>query len=387
MERMATRREFLVQTAAAGMAVMSFQAGHAAKATASSWAASTSRHDGVVQTVLGPLEASKLGFTLTHEHIADGPSYLNKWPKDRGGKAEFVAKAVDRLKLVRAGGVSTIVDLTTYDVWRDIRFLEEVSRQSGLNVIACTGERFFPPISRVSMPARTIEGLTEFFQREIEQGIDGTGVKAGVIKVGIIGKDVTALEETGLRAAARASKATGVPIRTHTDAARRAGESQAVILEDEGVDPARVSFDHSDDSGDMDYFLGLVRRGYSLGMDHVHRGVSAEFKPSFARRTECIKRLVDAGFADKIFLSQDAELGGSLLPEEMKEWRDKIDPPEGMLFSTRKLIPYLKGIGISDQQIHTMTVENPKRFFTVGGSQVAAQRRRADSSEMASTMW
>src|SRR5579863_1960451 len=135
----------------------------------------------MAQTVVGPLDASKLGFTLPHEHIADGPYYLNKWPK--GGRAGFVAKAVEKLKLVQAAGVSTIVDLTTYDVGRDIRFLEEVSRKSGMNMIACTGERFFPPQSpHVSMPARTISGLAEYFKREIDRGIDGTGIKAGVIK-------------------------------------------------------------------------------------------------------------------------------------------------------------------------------------------------------------
>jgi phosphotriesterase-related protein len=215
------------------------------------------------------------------------------------------------------------------------------------------------------MPARTIAGLSEFFIREIKQGIDGTGIKAGVIKIGVITQNVTALEETGLRAAARASKATGAPIRIHTDSAHRAGENIAVILEDEGINPARVSFDHSDGSGEMDYFLGLVRRGYSLGMDHVHRGIAPNSKPSFERRAECIKLLIDAGFAGKIFLSQDCEFGGSLLPEEAKDWRDKLDPPEGMPFTARKLIPYLKQIGVSDHNIHAMTVENPRYFFSL----------------------
>src|SRR5262249_14721231 len=150
----------------------------------------------------------------------------------------------------------------------------------------------------------------------------------------------------------------------HTDAAHRAGESQAVILESEGVDPARVSFDHSDDSGDMDYFLSLARRGYSLSMDHVHRGTGPNVKPSFERRAECIRRLIDAGFADRIFLSQDTEFGGFLLPEKLKDWREKMDPAEGMLFGTRKLIPHLKSVGVSDEQVRMMTVENPKRFFT-----------------------
>jgi len=213
------------------------------------------------------------------------------------------------------------------------------------------------------MPARTIDGLAAFFIKEIEQGIDGTGIKAGVIKIGIITKDPTPLEEIGLRAAARASKATGAPIRTHTDARNRAGESHAAILESEGIDPARVSFDHSDDSGDMDYFLGLARRGYSLGMDHVHRGLN--FKPVFERRADCIKRLIDAGFANKIFLSTDSEFGGSLLPQEAREWRETIDPPDGMLFETRKLIPTLKQMGVSGSDIHTITVENPRRFFSL----------------------
>jgi phosphotriesterase-related protein len=360
---MTNRREFLKRTAATGVSAAIFRP--LAGASEAAGKNELAGHLGTAQAVLGRLDASKLGFTLPHEHIADGPYYLDKWPKAWGGRAEFVAKAVEKLKLVRAAGVSTVVDLTTYDVWRDIRFLEEVSRKSGLNMIACTGQRFFPPISHVSMPARTIEGLTEYFKKEIEQGIDDTSIKAGVIKLGIVAKEPTALEEIGLRAAARASKATGVPIRTHTHAVDRAGESHAAILDDEGINPAIVSFDHSDDSGDMDYFLGLVRRGYSLGMDHVHRGINPNFKPSFERRASCVKLLVDAGFANKIFLSQDSEFGGSLLPEEMKEWREKIDPPDGMLFSTHTLIPYLKHIGVSDRDIHTITVENPRSFFTL----------------------
>jgi phosphotriesterase-related protein len=346
--RVASRRDFLAQAAMAGIAAAISEPAAGAP--------------GVAQAVLGPLDASKLGLTLPHEHIADAPDVLNRWAD--GGRTEFIAKAVDKLKPVRAAGISTIVDLTTYDVGRDIRFLEEVSRKSGLNMIACTGQRFFPPVSHVSMPAHTVEGLTEFFKKEIEQGIDGTGIKAGVIKVGIVAKQPTALEEIGLRAAARASKATGLPIRTHTHAADRAGEEHAVILEDEGIDPARVSFDHSDDSGDMEYFIGLAKRGYSLGMDHVHRGMSQNFKPSFERRAECIKLLIDAGFAGKIFLSQDSEFGGSLLPEKTREWRETIDPPEGLLFTTAKLIPHLKRIGVSDHDIHSMTVENPRRFFS-----------------------
>jgi len=357
-----TRREFLKRTALAGMAAALSKSVDGASEAARPHAPSSGV--GTAQTVLGALDASELGFTLTHEHIADAPNVLKRWPKAWGGRAGFIAKAVDRLRVIKAAGISTVVDLTTYDVGRNVRFLEEVSRKSGLNIVACTGQRFFPPQSRhVSMPARTIAGLAEYFVKEIDRGIDRTDIKAGVIKIGIITGRPTSLEEMGLRAAARASKATGVPIRVHTDAAHRAGESDAVILEDEGVNPARVSFDHSDGSGDMDYFLGLVRRGYSLGMDHVHRGLMANVKPSFERRAQCIKMLVDAGFADKLFLSTDSEFGGSLLPEESRDWRENIDPPEGMLFSALRLLPRLRELGVSSKQIHVITVENPNAFF------------------------
>ena len=359
---MTTRREFLKRAAATGVGAALVRP--LAGASKAAGLDRLSGGAGTVQTVLGALDASDLGFTLTHEHIANAPDVLKRWPKAWGGRAGLVTKAVDRLKVMKSAGISTIVDLTTYDGGRDIRFLEEVSRKSGINMIACTGQRFFPPQSpRVSMPAMTIGGLAEYFIKEIDRGIDGTGIKAGVIKMGIVTNRLTALEEIGLRAAARASKATGVSIRIHTDAAHRAGESDAAILENESVNPAKVSFDHSDDSGDMDYFLGLVRRGYSLSMDHVHRGLIPDVTPSFERRAECMKLLVDAGFTDKLFLSSDSEFGGSLLPQKTRDWRENIDPPEGMLFSTRKLIPRLIELGVSEQQIHVMTVENPKGFF------------------------
>jgi phosphotriesterase-related protein len=270
---MTNRREFLARTAAAGIAAaISIPITRASKAAAPTRLTSKLHRPGVVQTVLGPLEASKLGFTLTHEHI-DGwtPEFQKIWPKSFGGRAGFVAQAVDKLKAVRAEGVSTIVDLSPYDVGRDVRLFEEISRKSGMHIVACTGKRPSPPNST---DARTTEELAELFIREIDQGIDGTDIKAGVIKVATLGNGVTAFKERALRAAARAAKATGVPIETHTRADLRGGEKQAEIFEAERVDPIRVSLGHSDDSGDMDYLRGLTKRGYTLGMDHVNRGLS-----------------------------------------------------------------------------------------------------------------
>ncbi len=169
-----------------------------------------------------------------------------------------------------------------------------------------------------------------------------------------------------MRAAARISKATGIAIETHTRANLRGGEKQAEIFEAEGIDPARVSLGHSDDSGDMDYYLGLARRGYTLGMDHVHRGTSPNFKPRHCRerRAECMKLRIEAGLpADGKLFPEGSEFAGSLLPTEKREWRETIDPPDGMLFDIERLIPRLKQIGVSGQAIRTITIDHPRSFF------------------------
>src|SRR3954471_13901599 len=125
------RREFLAQTAAGAVAVLP-----ASLACASP----VRRAGGMVQTVLGPVDASKLGFTLPHEHLcASSAGFWQVWPEYFGGRAPFIAKVVDKLKAARAEGVTTIVDLTTADLGRNIRLMEEVSRKSGMQIIACTG--------------------------------------------------------------------------------------------------------------------------------------------------------------------------------------------------------------------------------------------------------
>jgi phosphotriesterase-related protein len=349
---MTTRREFLFRTTAAGvLAASPLRIALAANAIAGKDEPKVAR-PGVIETVLGPLDVSKLGFTLSHEHVCFIP---NGHFSDRTAAA---AKMVDKLKEAKAAGVDTIIDLTTADVWCDVRFGEEVSRRSGIQIVVSTGFRFAPESYKV----QTVEQIAEVFIREIEQGIEDTGVKAGVIKAAAVSAAVTPAEEKGFRAAARASKATNVPIETHTDAHHRGGETQADILEAEGVSSARVSLGHSDDNGDVNYLIGLAKRGYTIGIDHVFYGAvkSEKGEPEYMsflrqvlwqKRAGYVKQLIDAGFGDKIFLSNDWELE-----------REKINP-DAFLFNTRRTIPYLTQLGVSQREIRAITVDNPKHFF------------------------
>src|SRR5205807_734581 len=146
-------------------------------------------------------DVSTLGFTLPHEHVcASSAGFWDVWPEFFGGRANFVSKVVDNLKAAKAEGVGTIVDVTPADIGRDIRLLEEVSRKSGVHIIACTGHWLYPSLS---MAARTVEELTDFFVLEIERGIAGTDIKPGVIKVATDRDGVTPFIDRALRAAAR----------------------------------------------------------------------------------------------------------------------------------------------------------------------------------------
>lgn len=292
-----------------------------------------------------PLDASKLGFTLTHEHICRQPQAGSTSPVD------LVDQAVTKLKEARDAGIDTIIDVTPFDVGRDIRFGEEVSRKSGMQIVACTGQHFFAPDS---YNARSVEEITALFIREIEQGIDDTDIKAGVIKVAARSGVMTPAEEKVFRAAARASKATGIAIETHTNSSERGGDAQAAILEAEGLNPARVALGHSNGTDDLDYLIGLAKRGYTLGMDHAFWGMAPGATLSWQKRVECIKQLIDAGFVKQLFLSNDWVFGDAE--------RDKVNP-DGMLFTARKTIPYLNKTGVTDQEIQIITAENPRRFF------------------------
>ena len=161
------------------------------------------------------------------------------------------------------------MDVTTFDLGRDILLIQEVSRDSGVQIIAATGNHLAVPRPFGELPPSVIAPL---YVKEIEQGIENTGIKAGIIKVASDRGGVTQPQEVVLRAAAQAHLATGIPISTHTWSPDKVGAQQVSILEEEGVDLNRVYIGHSNDDTDMDYLLGLLRKGVWLGLDRYPGG-------------------------------------------------------------------------------------------------------------------
>src|SRR5437660_4523524 len=185
-----------------------------------------------VETALGPVATAELGPTLMHEHIVTrSPGVQENWPHlwDRGA---ILALAERKLADLHSRGIRAIVDLTTVDLGRDIDLIAAVARRSRVHVIVATGVWWMP---QRYFSAHGVDAVAALFIRDITQGIGRSGVKAGIIKCATDTAGVTPVIETVLRASARAQKATGVPISTHTWTRGGSGGPQQPIFRRTGA--------------------------------------------------------------------------------------------------------------------------------------------------------
>jgi phosphotriesterase-related protein len=313
-----------------------------------------------IQSVIGPISGDNLGFVLAHEHVvASSPGILQSWPALFGGRENLVNRGVNALTAAKAAGVNTIVDCTTFDLGRDAELLAEVSRRSGMIILACTGIWLDPS---TTIRARTPQQLSDFFIGELNDGIDGTSIRAAVIKVAH-NERVEEFGEVILRAAAAACVATNAPIITHTAAAYRTGEPQSAILEACGVDPSRVAIGHSDDSNELDYLAGLAGRGYYIAMDRLPNGALSEYGgQSVDDRVKMIVSLIDSGFADRILVGHDDPIWAGLLTD-VDQQRHIEANPRMLSFVSQVVLPALSSYGVTDDLLRLITVENPRRWI------------------------
>ena len=313
---------------------------------------------GTVNTVLGPVDASKLGVTLSHEHIATGSAGMHITYPQFFDRETVVRDAVSALKEAHAEGVRSYIEPTTFDLGRDIELMQEVSRLSGVHIVAATGShQAIPRIFRTV----SADAIAPLFIKEVEEGIEDTGVKAGIIKSASDRGGVTEMEETVLRAVARASKHTGAPVYTHTWSPDRVGEQQVRILQEEGVDMNRVYIGHSNDTRDVDYIIGLLKSGVWVGLDRFPGGRFPGV-PLWQERTQIVKRLVDEGWGDRIMLGHDHSVPSGQPTPEMREQRANYQP-EGYSFISRNVLPYLRELGTTEEDVNQIMVENPRRFL------------------------
>ncbi|MCC6381971.1 MAG: phosphotriesterase-related protein [Dehalococcoidia bacterium] len=307
-----------------------------------------------VQTVLGPVDASQLGAVLSHEHVLVAMGEDNHHYPWRFDWDQTRAIAVRELKEAKAGGVDTVIDLTTPDLGRDVEYIRTVAAESGMNVVVATG--LWRDIPR-SFWLRDPDDIADIFVHEIESGIGRTGVRAGVIKVANDMGGVTPEAERVLRGAARASRRTGCPISTHHWAPEQVGRRQVEIFAQEGAPMDRIAVGHSADTTDVGYLESLLHAGVYLSMDRYPGGPG---RPSWQQRNETVRALIDRGWANRLMLGHDHA------PAPIRAGTVALPPtePTRYLFVGTVAVPALLAEGVPQQTIDIMLRDVPRRFLT-----------------------
>ncbi len=314
-----------------------------------------------VNTVLGPLAVEDLGRTLVHEHVLIGfPGWFMDARQPTFKRSEAMKRVVDAFQELHGHGVRTVIDPCPMDLGRDVEFTAEVSQKSGINLICATGcyvEDMGIPWTMNQLP---IEAVTEIFIKEIEEGVGDTGIRCGVIKIATGLDKVTDYERKVLHAAARASKATGVPLISHTEQCT-CGHNQIDIALSEGLAPTGIIVGHSDGTEDLAYQTSLAERGVYVGFDRF--GLSMGAVPDEIRIRN-LMALANAGYRDQLMVSHDAVncwLGayGASDPLEL----NKIMPNWKMTHLFENIFPELKKAGMTDEQFNGIVTDNPRRYF------------------------
>jgi phosphotriesterase-related protein len=312
-----------------------------------------------VETVNGPVDVEELGLTLIHEHFrATDEAGRMQFPHLYDEQREWDA-AMSDAKAVKGHGVKTVVEPSAMFLTRDAAFSKRVADETGLNIILATGVYTYDYVPQF-LANRDEDAVAAIYVHEIENGIQGTGIKAAFIKCAADAPGLTPTIEKLHRAAARASKQTGRPIMAHSRPASGTGLEQMRIFEEEGVDPAKVQIAHTGDTDDLDYIDRLLDTGCWIGMDRYGLDI---FLPT-DRRNTTVLALLDRGCADRMFLSQDYCSTIDWFPREVEAYLKANEVPKwSMTFLFEEVIPDLKERGMTDEQLNQIMVENPKRWL------------------------
>lgn len=321
-----------------------------------------------VNTVLGPVAPEDLGVTLMHEHILYGyPGWEGDQTVAPFDRAAIVTNAVTILKALRENfQVKTYVDATPNDGGRRVDVLREVSEKSGVQIVCATGYYYEGEGSPTYWKFRATLGdireeLYELFMKETTVGIQGTGIKAGVLKVGSSQGVITDYEKLLFEAVARVQKEAGVPIISHTQHGTM-GPEQAELLIASGADPKHVQIGHMSDNLDMDYQERTLKQGVFVSWDRM--GLQGLVGcPMDAQRYPVMIDLIRKGYGSQLMISHDCILNWLGRPLHIPEQVLPLIANWNPFHLFQNIIPALKTGGVTDVQIRGIIVDNPRRLF------------------------
>ncbi|HYG77933.1 MAG TPA: aryldialkylphosphatase [Planctomycetota bacterium] len=311
-----------------------------------------------VRTVLGDIASAQLGRCYAHEHVIIDPSFTTHLFPDFC--IDSVENACTELRDFFAAGGRAMIDCMPCDSGRNPLKLADVSRRTGVHIVAPTGihlQRYYPP-GHWSERLNEQE-LAQLFIDDIELGIDAndyagpnvvrTSARAGVIKVAGGRDRLSDFEKKIFRAAALAHVKTGSPIITHTEEGT-AGLEQIDILTANGVRPQSIILSHTDRQPDRNYHRSLLRRNVGLEYDSVFRWKEGQGNPTLDLVCELLPE-----FPDQIMLGMDAARRGY--------WRSYGGKP-GLDALLTRTVPELLKRGVDAALIERIFVSTPASYFT-----------------------
>ncbi len=285
------------------------------------------------------------GITYMHEHTTID---LSEVKNTEDCQLDVLSQTVSEYKKLYEKGVRNIVDVTNFGMGRNIPFVEKTAELSGINIIHSTGfyqEEFYP----VQVWRESKEQLAERMVKEINEGIKGTNIKADIIgEIGTSFNEWTETEKKVFDAVVIAHKETNKPITTHTSIGTL-GWEQVEFFKSQKVDLDKVVIGHVDLTGDVDYILNMLKQGVYVEFDTVGK---ENYMPD-RTRAEMLKKIQDAGYIERVFLSMDITRKSHL------EYQGGL----GYSFLLDSFVPLMQSYGITDESINKMLVKNPITFM------------------------
>lgn len=321
-----------------------------------------------IPTIDGEVEVSELGNVLMHEHVfIRTPELQEAFPGFNGWDEEAaVADANAKLRAIKESGIDTIVDMTAPGLGRQVKRVARANEGTGLNIIVVTGYYTYTDLPfpmKYNGPGKLFHDdpddpfLVDLFVRDIEEGIEGSSIRAGVVKCCTDLPGVTEDIDRLIRAVAKTHLRTGTPIMTHSHAESKRGLDQQRILREEGVDLSRVLIGHSNETADVDYLVELLDAGSYLGFDRCGLRIHTPLED----QEEILAELCKRGYASQIVLSHDRHCTSDWFAEEgvlqvLPEWHHG--------FVQQSLIPGLLERGVTEDQVDEMMHRSPIAFFS-----------------------
>jgi phosphotriesterase-related protein len=318
----------------------------------------------MINTVRGPVPVSDLGTVLCHEHFIFGyPGFQgdSTWMFD---KEAFLEKCGTIIKELKQYGLKTIIDATPNDSGRDVLLLREISERFDIHIICCTGYYYESEGATAYLKTyNTFMGdasdhVYDIMKKELYEGVGGTNIKAGVIKLSTGEGNITEYESWQFKAAARlACEDPAIRIITHTQKGQL-GLEQAAFLVDAGVDARHIAIGHIDCNTDISVLMDILELGCYLSFDRFGLEGDVVGSPHDSRRMALVIGLAGMGYGDRIMISHDYSLkhvGALDLTKNSPNW--------SWTHIFKNILPGLADLGVESRQIHQLMNENPQSFY------------------------